>query len=108
MSTSSSLRRVPTPLDSAPRPRPCELVTDDLFLAAYVLAEGAELVSMDVLSYAGKPVASFRIRAPGIERLQQAYLAGTAMTNVGALKRYLKHLKDLLFARLRGEQRRGP
>jgi hypothetical protein len=106
MSTPSLLRRAPAPLDSLPQERPSELVTDDLFLAAYALAEGADLVAIDLVVFAGKPVASFRLRARGVERLERAYLSGTAVTNVGTLKRYLKHLKDLLFARLRRE--RGP
>lgn len=106
MSLSSPLRRGPISLDSLPGSRTAELATDDLFLAAYLLSEGAELVAIDLVAFAGKPVASFRLRAQGIDRLEQAYLAGTAMANVGALKRYLKHLKDLLFARLRKE--RGP
>lgn len=106
MSALSPVHRGPISLDSLPRPRTSELATDDLFLAAYLLAEGAELVAIDLVAFAGKPVASFRLRVQGIDRLERAYLAGTATTNVGALKRYLKHLKDLLFARLRKE--RGP
>jgi hypothetical protein len=104
MSTSASLRRVPAPLDSLPRKGPSELVTDDLYLAAYALAEGAELVGIDLVAYAGKPVGSFRLRGPEVARLERAYLCGSAVTNVGALKRYVKHLKDVLFARLRKER----
>lgn len=108
MSSTFFVRRGPSPLDSPPPRATSELVTDDLFLAAYALAEGAELVDVDLVAYAGKPVASFRLRAPGIERLERTYLSGTAMTNVGTLKRYLKHLKDVLFARLRKERGASP
>ena len=87
-------------------PTACEsLATDDLFLAAYALSEGAELVGVDIVVSGARPVATFRLSAPRLSRLERAYLDGTAMTNVNSLKRYLKYVKDVLFNRLRNEGR---
>lgn len=102
-STPSAAAHFPLDKDLARSAEPT-LVTDDLFLAAYALSEGAKITSIEFATHANKQVASFRLQAADVRDLQRAYLTGTAVANVGALKRYLKHLKDLLFDQMRNQR----
>ncbi len=96
---------------AGPPPRPADLVallTDDLFLGSYLVAEGARLAGIEVESFPGRGrVVSFVIEGPSDELslLESAYARGEALTNVLRFKSALTHLKDVMFARLRDETR---
>ncbi len=84
-------------------------VTDDLFLGAYLVAEGARLAGTELggPSHAQRPTVSFVLEAACDElaELESAYARGEARTNVLRFKSALTHLKDVMFARLREETR---
>lgn len=84
-----------------------EIRTEDLWLVALALTRGGRLVTLDVDGTDGRRTASFRIAGRGLRRLERAYARGTVEANVAELKRQMSHLKDVLFARLRREERRG-
>jgi len=78
-------------------------VTDDLWLAAYLVAEGGRLRETRLT---GSTV-SFAIEGEEIPGLEAAYARGEAAVNVARYKGAVGHLKDVLFGRLR-EERREP
>ena len=77
--------------------------TTDLFLAAYLFAEGAAYQGTRRL--AGGRVAFCFGEDDETARLISAYHAGQAICLVLSLKEALHHLKDELFAVIRGERR---
>jgi hypothetical protein len=78
--------------------------TTDLFLAAYLFAEGVAYQGTRRL--AGGRVAFCFGEDDETTRLISAYYAGQALCLVLSLKEALHHLKDELFAVVRGERRR--
>lgn len=84
-----------------------EIRTEDLWLGALALARGGRLVALELEGTNGRRTAVFRIAGRGLRRLEQAYARGTVEANVAELKGQMSHLKDVLFARLRREERRG-
>jgi len=78
-----------------------EIRTDDLFLGAYALAQGAELVGLETTGWNGRRLVRVRLRGRGLARCERRYRAGQAVVNVTVLKATLAHLKDLVFAELR-------
>lgn len=85
-----------------------DIRTEDLWLVALVLARGGRLVSLHVGRVnGGRRAASFLVAGRGLRRLERAYARGTVEANVAELKRQMVHVKDVLFARLREEERRG-
>ncbi len=108
----SSLPALPLPLNGAPAAPPAPdaaepayaaRLTEDLFLGAFLIAEGARLADTQL---DGVTVA-FVIEGDGAEltELVAAYRRGEAHTNVLRLKSALAHLKDVMFARLRDQRR---
>lgn len=86
-------------------------LTDDLFLGAYLVAEGASLTGTEVQPRPGRgEIVSFVIEAAADELmvLESAYARGEALTNVLRFKSALTHLKDVMFARLREARRLSP
>jgi len=82
-----------------------ELVqTTDLFLAAYLFAEG--VTYQGVRRQAGGRVVFCFNEETETTRLISAYHAGQALCQVLSLKEALHHLKDELFAVVRRERRR--
>jgi len=78
--------------------------TTDLFLAAYLFAEG--VAYQGVLRQAGGRVAFCFGEDAETARLISAYHAGQAICRVLSFKEALHHLKDELFAVVRRERRR--
>lgn len=83
-----------------------EIRTDDLWLGALALARGGRLVGLELQGTNGRRTAVFRIAGPGLRALERAYARGTVEANVAELKGQMSHLKDVLFGRLRREERR--
>jgi len=84
-----------------------EIRTEDLWLGALALVHGGRLADLELRGANGRRTAVFRIEGPELRRLERAYARGTAEANVAELKGQMSHLKDVLFARLRREERRG-
>jgi hypothetical protein len=84
-----------------------EIRTDDLWLSALALARGGRLVELQLEGANGRRTAVFRIAGVGLAGLEEAYARGTAEANVLELKGQMSHLKDVLFARMRREERSG-
>jgi hypothetical protein len=78
--------------------------TTDLFLAAYLFAEG--ITYQGTRRLAGGRVAFCFSEDDETTRLISAYHAGQAICLVLSLKEALHHLKDELFAVVRKERRR--
>ncbi len=80
-------------------------LTDDLFLGAYLVAEGARLAGTELEADRSRrrSMISFVIEgeADALEALTGAYRRGQARTNVLRFKSALAHLKDVMFAELR-------
>jgi hypothetical protein len=81
-----------------------EIRTDDLWLSALALARGGRLLELQIGGN-GRKTAVFRIAGPDLAGLEEAYAGGTAEANVRELKGQMSHLKDVLFARMRREER---
>lgn len=97
---------LPASLSPLNRPVPSDspvCVTDDLWLAAYLVAEGGRLRGTQL---AGATV-TFAIEGEAIPGHEAAYARGEAVVNVARYKGAVGHLKDVLFGRLR-EERREP
>lgn len=74
--------------------------TSDLFYGAYLLSQGSRLegVSKDE---ADRRRIEFEFSSPIVDRLQFDYISGEAVVNVNFLKASLKHLKDIVFEKMR-------
>jgi hypothetical protein len=83
------------------------LRTDDLFLGAFALARGGELVGVEVSGMNGRRVAYFRIEGAEVEKVQRDYYQGPALVNLQLLKAAVRRLKDEAFAAIRQEERKG-
>jgi hypothetical protein len=82
------------------------LETEDLFLGAYALARGGELVRVQVRAMGGRRLAVFRIEGHGLDEAERAYWRGDATVNLQLLKSHLRRLKDRAFGALREEEER--
>ena len=78
--------------------------TDDLFLGAFGLVRGGELVGIQVRGTNGRRVAVFTIK--GAEDAERDFHRGPALVDLRLLKSELKRLKDAAFAAIREEERR--
>ncbi len=74
--------------------------TSDLFYGAYLLSQGSKLegVSKDQVD---RRRIEFEFSGPSMERLAFDYISGEATVNVNFLKASLKHLKDIVFEKIR-------
>lgn len=81
--------------------------TDDLFLAAFALARGGELIGLDVQRTNGRRVAVFAIDGPGVEDAERDYFRGTTSVDVQHLRVHVRRLKDRIFDALRADERRA-
>lgn len=79
--------------------------TDDLFLGAFALARGGELVGVEVQRTNGRRVAVFRIAGPGVEDAEREYFRGTTSVDLQHLKVQVRRLKERAFEALRAEER---
>jgi hypothetical protein len=74
--------------------------TSDLFYGAYLLSSGSRLEGV-AQDKADRRRIEFEFSSPAIERLAFDYISGEATVNVNFLKASLKHLKDILFEKMR-------
>ena len=81
--------------------------TDDLFLGAFGLVRGGELVDLEVRELNGRPVVVFHIDGDEMEDAQREYHRGRASVDLRLLKSEVRRLKDLAFSAIRREERRG-
>lgn len=79
--------------------------TENVYLAAYLRTEGAELKTVQVSRSEGRSTAVFELDGPSVQRAADSYYAGTATVNLAAYRRHLEALKDELFGALRRETR---
>jgi tRNA 2-selenouridine synthase SelU len=79
------------------------LVTENLYLGAYALANGAQLKGVVVARSNGRKTVVFELDAPHVQRLADEFYKEeeTAVVNVAAFRQALEELKDELFAALR-------
>ncbi len=81
--------------------------TDDLFLGAFALARGGELVGVEVQRTNGRRVAVFVIDGPGVLEAEREYFRGTTSVDLQHLKVQVRRLKDRAFDALRADERRA-
>ena len=74
--------------------------TSDLFYGAYLLSSGSKLEGVAADRDDRRRI-EFEFSSPAIERLQFDYISGEAVVNVNFLKASLKHLKDIVFEKMR-------
>jgi hypothetical protein len=85
--------------------------TDDIFLGAFGLVRGGELVSVEVRGINGRRLAFFHIEGPEVDEAEREFFRGTASVNLQLLKFQVRRLKDRAFDAIREatreEERRG-
>lgn len=77
--------------------------TTDLFEAAYMMAEGAALMDVSRVSYAGGTVL-FELEGPTIDKLRENYSRDEAVTNIRHFQAMLDRAKDVMFALIRARE----
>jgi hypothetical protein len=81
--------------------------TQDLYCGAYILNGGGILEKTKVYNGRnGKPSITFVFTGSDVEKLFKEFLSGQALTNAASFKAAMIHLKDVMFERLREEERR--
>jgi hypothetical protein len=78
--------------------------TDDLFLAAFALVRGGELVAVQVRGTNGRRVAVFGIGGAGVEDAEREFHRGPTLVDLRLLKSELRRLKDVAFGAIREEE----
>lgn len=78
--------------------------TTDLFRGAFFLCNGGILIRVR-LNGDSRRMASFLIEGDGIEELDLEYRNGEALVNPLHLRESLNHLRDILFNKVRAENR---
>ena len=81
--------------------------TDDLFLGAFALSRGGELVGIDVQQTNGRRVAVFAIDGPGVDEAERDYFRGTTSVDLQHLKVQVRRLKDRAFDAVRADERKA-
>ena len=81
--------------------------TDDLFLGAFALSRGGELVGVEVQQTNGRRVAVFGIAGPGVEEAEREYFRGTTSVDIQHLKLQVRRLKERAFDAIRADERRA-
>jgi hypothetical protein len=79
-------------------------LTEDIYLAAFGLVSGGELVDVHVRGTNGRRMAFFRIDGAGLERVERDYYGGSATVDLQRLKAQVRRLKDRAFDALREER----
>ncbi|MDH5658210.1 MAG: hypothetical protein OEY17_02550 [Nitrosopumilus sp.] len=78
--------------------------TDDLFLGAFGLVRGGELVEVEVRGLNGRPVAVFHIAGPDMDDVEREYHQGHTRVDLRLLKSSVRRLKDRAFDAIRKEE----
>ena len=81
------------------------LETTDIFRGAFFLCMGGDLCRIRIKDNR-KQIASFMIRGKDLHRLDREYRSGKALVNPLQLRESLNHLRDILFDKLRENERR--
>jgi hypothetical protein len=82
------------------------LQTDDLFLGAFGLLCGGELVGLEVHGVNGRRSAVFQIEGRGLGAAERDYYRGAVLVDLRLLKSEVRRLKDMAFQALRREERK--
>ena len=77
------------------------LATENLYLGAYALANGASLTRVLVSHSNGRRTAVFELEGARVEELAEDYYAERAVVNLARYREQLERLKDQLFGALR-------
>jgi hypothetical protein len=80
------------------------LLTEDIYLAAFGLVSGGELVDVHVRGTNGRRMAFFRIDGTGMAQVERSYYGGSATVDLQLLKAQVRRLKDRAFSALREER----
>lgn len=78
--------------------------TSDLFKAAFFSAKGADLTKIRFHGN-GRRIAFFLFHGKGVTRMDSDYRTGRGLVNPLQYKESLNHLRDILFERLRQDDR---
>ena len=70
------------------------LVTNDLYLAAYLLCEGCQL---DHVYHNGRKRAAFEFAGYGLLEKKKAYKNGRVFLNVGSFRDKLNHIRGIAY-----------
>jgi hypothetical protein len=81
------------------------LLTEDIYLAAFGLVSGGELMGVSVRGTNGRRMAFFQIDGQDMERVERDYYRGSATVDLQRLKAQVRRLKDRAFDALREESR---
>jgi hypothetical protein len=79
-------------------------LTEDIYLAAFGLVSGGELVDVEVRGTNGRRMAFFRIDGLGMAQVERDYYRGSATVDLQRLKAQVRRLKDRAFDALREER----
>ena len=77
------------------------LMTENLYLGAYALVNGATLQRINLSRSNGRTTAVFELASPWAEKLSDEYYSGAAVVNLADFREKLERLKDDLFAALK-------
>lgn len=82
--------------------------TDDIFLGAFALLRGGELLRVEVRGVNGRRLAFFWIDGDDTRQAEREYYAGPVLgVNLLLLKSSVRRLKDAAFEAIREEERRS-
>ena len=83
---------------------PFQVITQDLYCGAYILAKGATLEEIQLSSsQKGKPSVTFILSGQNVAELSKEFQSGHAEVNVVSFKVAMTHLKDMMFHTLRNQ-----
>jgi hypothetical protein len=77
----------------------------DLFKGAFLLCMGGRLDRVRVRNN-GRRIATFLITGKDLDKLDRDYRCGRALVNPVQLREALNHLRDVMFKKLRNNERR--
>lgn len=82
------------------------LETTDIFRGAFFLCMGGDLSDIRFRNN-GKRIASFLITGADLNKLDKDYRSGQALVNPLQFRESLNHLRDILFEKLRENEKGG-
>ena len=80
------------------------LVTENLHLSAYALANGAKLKAVSVSRTNGRRTVVFELESAYIHKLADEFYQSAAVVNLADYRRCVEELKDQLFGALREDE----
>ena len=82
------------------------LEVTDLYKGAFLLCMGGRLDQVRVRNH-GRPIATFLITGPDIDRFDDEYRNGRPLVNPMQFKECVNHLRDVMFEKLRKHKAQG-